>query len=74
MFSTILIRYGYGSGGSILQRYEWASQPPVFVMLLPGLASDLPWDAPVSSLSGGQRRRVALAALLIQEWGCAHAG
>ncbi|THD33022.1 MAG: ABC-F family ATP-binding cassette domain-containing protein, partial [Rothia mucilaginosa] len=36
--------------------------------VISGLVSDLPWDAPVSSLSGGQRRRVALASLLAQEW------
>ena len=47
--------------------YEWASQPRIRDVIA-GLVSDLPWDAPVSSLSGGQRRRVALAALLIQEW------
>ncbi|VEI22458.1 Uncharacterized ABC transporter ATP-binding protein YjjK [Rothia aeria] len=47
--------------------YEWASQPRIRDVIA-GLVSDLPWDASVSSLSGGQRRRVALAALLIQEW------
>jgi ATPase subunit of ABC transporter with duplicated ATPase domains len=33
-----------------------------------GLLADIPWDAPVSALSGGQRRRVSLAALLAGEW------
>jgi ATP-binding cassette subfamily F protein uup len=33
-----------------------------------GLLSDIPWDAPLTVLSGGQRRRVALAALLAGEW------
>jgi ABC transport system ATP-binding/permease protein len=33
-----------------------------------GLLDDIPWDAPVAVLSGGQRRRVALAALLAGEW------
>src|ERR1700742_2067918 len=33
-----------------------------------GLLADIPWDAPVPVLSGGQRRRVALAALLAGEW------
>ena len=47
--------------------YEWASQPRIRDVIS-GLVSDLPWDAPVSSLSGGQRRRVALASLLAQEW------
>ncbi len=47
--------------------YEWASQPRIRDVIA-GLVSDLPWDAPVSSLSGGQRRRVALAALLVPDW------
>jgi ATPase subunit of ABC transporter with duplicated ATPase domains len=33
-----------------------------------GLVSDIDWQMPVSSLSGGQRRRVQLAALLIGDW------
>ncbi len=33
-----------------------------------GLVSDIPWDATVATLSGGQRRRVQLAALLMGEW------
>src|ERR1700733_13499372 len=33
-----------------------------------GLLADIPWDAPLTVLSGGQRRRVALAALLAGEW------
>jgi ATP-binding cassette subfamily F protein uup len=33
-----------------------------------GLLADIPWDSPVTVLSGGQRRRVALAALLAGEW------
>jgi ABC transport system ATP-binding/permease protein len=33
-----------------------------------GLVSDIAWDATVSTLSGGQRRRVQLARLLIGEW------
>ncbi|MGH3280492.1 MAG: ABC-F family ATP-binding cassette domain-containing protein [Trebonia sp.] len=32
------------------------------------LLADVPWDAPVTVLSGGQRRRVALAGLLAGEW------
>nr|BFF20391.1 ABC-F family ATP-binding cassette domain-containing protein [Promicromonospora thailandica] len=32
-----------------------------------GLLADLAWDAPVAKLSGGQRRRVALAALLVRD-------
>ena len=33
-----------------------------------GLRSDIPWDAQVGTLSGGQRRRVDLARLLIGDW------
>ena len=33
-----------------------------------GLLGDVPWDAQVATLSGGQRRRVELAALLAGEW------
>src|SRR3984957_18997146 len=33
-----------------------------------GLLDGIPWDAPVTVLSGGQRRRVALAGLLAGEW------
>ncbi len=33
-----------------------------------GLLADVPWDAQVATLSGGQRRRVELAALLARDW------
>ncbi|MFF1877802.1 ABC-F family ATP-binding cassette domain-containing protein [Leifsonia sp. NPDC058230] len=35
--------------------------------VLGGLVADIRWDATVADLSGGQRRRVALAALLVQD-------
>ena len=47
--------------------YEWASNPQVRDVIS-GLVSDLDWEAPVSALSGGQRRRVALASLLAGDW------
>ncbi|MEW1963301.1 ABC-F family ATP-binding cassette domain-containing protein [Microbacterium sp. NPDC077644] len=47
--------------------YEWAGDPRVRDVIQ-GLLADLSWDAPVAGLSGGQRRRVALAALLVKEW------
>lgn len=47
--------------------YEWASDSKVRDVIS-GLVSDLDWDASVSSLSGGQRRRVALASLLAGDW------
>lgn len=36
--------------------------------VIAGLVSGLDWAGPVGLLSGGQRRRVALAALLVGEW------
>ncbi|MGV3246371.1 ABC-F family ATP-binding cassette domain-containing protein [Rothia sp. 11254D007CT] len=50
-----------------MPEYEWASDSMIRDVIS-GLVSDLDWDAPVSSLSGGQRRRVALAALLVGDW------
>lgn len=47
--------------------HEWAGDARVRDVVA-GLVADLDWNAPVSSLSGGQRRRVQLAALLIGDW------
>lgn len=47
--------------------YEWASDPKIRDVFA-GLISDLDWHQTVGSLSGGQRRRVALAALLAAEY------
>ncbi len=47
--------------------HEWAGDARVRDVI-GGLVADLPWDAPVGTLSGGQRRRVALAALLVGDW------
>lgn len=44
--------------------YEWASSPRVRE-ILSGLIPDVPWEGAVGTLSGGQRRRVDLARLLI---------
>ena len=44
--------------------YEWAASPRVR-QILDGLISDVPWEGLVGALSGGQRRRVDLARLLI---------
>jgi ATP-binding cassette subfamily F protein uup len=46
------------------QDYEWAGDAKVRDVIA-GLVSDIPWDATVGTLSGGQRRRVALARLLV---------
>jgi len=47
--------------------HEWAGNPRVRDVV-DGLVSDIDWQAPVSTLSGGQRRRVQLAVLLIGDW------
>ena len=47
--------------------YEWASRPEVR-SIVSELLGDVPWDARVGALSGGQRRRVDLARLLIGSW------
>jgi ATPase subunit of ABC transporter with duplicated ATPase domains len=46
--------------------HEWAGDARVRDVLA-GLVADLPWDGVVGDLSGGERRRVALAALLVGE-------
>jgi len=48
--------------------HQWAGDARVRDVV-GGLVSDIDWDAPVGTLSGGQRRRVQLAHLLIGEWG-----
>ncbi|MGD9606887.1 MAG: ABC-F family ATP-binding cassette domain-containing protein, partial [Leucobacter sp.] len=47
--------------------HEWAGDPKVRDVIA-GLVSDLAWDAPIGTLSGGQRRRVALAVLLVSDF------
>ncbi|KHE74486.1 ABC transporter ATPase [Kocuria marina] len=47
--------------------YVWAADPKVRDVIS-GLVSDVDWDTPVGQLSGGQRRRVALASLLTGDW------
>ncbi|KAF2414471.1 ABC transporter ATP-binding protein [Microbacterium sp. B35-04] len=44
--------------------HEWAGDPRARDVIA-GLLGDLPWDGPVAGLSGGQRRRVSLATLLV---------
>jgi ATP-binding cassette subfamily F protein uup len=47
--------------------HQWARNARIRDVV-DGLVSDIDWDATVSTLSGGQRRRVQLAQLLIGEW------
>ncbi|MFK4806950.1 ABC-F family ATP-binding cassette domain-containing protein [Microbacterium sp. ZW CA_36] len=44
--------------------HEWAGGARARDVIA-GLLGDLPWDGPVAGLSGGQRRRVSLATLLV---------
>ena len=46
--------------------HEWAGDARVRDILT-GLLSDVPWDGRIGELSGGQRRRVALAQVLVGE-------
>ncbi|MDF2491809.1 MAG: ettA 2, partial [Microbacterium sp.] len=47
--------------------HEWAGQARIRD-ILSGLVGDLDWNAALGTLSGGQRRRVALAQLLAGDW------
>ncbi len=47
--------------------YEWAGSARVREILA-HLVGDIAWDAQVGTLSGGQRRRVDLARVLIGDW------
>jgi ABC transport system ATP-binding/permease protein len=47
--------------------HEWAGDARVRDVI-EGLVGGIPWSATVGELSGGQRRRVALAALLVGDW------
>lgn len=50
-----------------IEEHVWAGNP-VIRDVLAGLVSDIPWEGRVGELSGGQQRRVALAALLAGDW------
>lgn len=50
-----------------MPEYEWAADAGIRDILA-GLVSDLDWNAQIKTLSGGQRRRVDLARLLIGRW------
>ena len=46
--------------------YEWASDASVR-QIIDGLIGNIAWDVPVGTLSGGQRRRVDLARVLVAD-------
>ncbi len=47
--------------------HEWAADPKIR-SIIDALIGDVDWDARIGTLSGGQRRRVDLARLLIGDW------
>lgn len=49
------------------EAHEWAGSQRVRDVIT-GLLSDVPWGARIGDLSGGQSRRVSLAALLVKDW------
>ena len=49
-----------------IPEYEWASDANIR-QIIDGLLGDMAWDAEVGALSGGQRRRVDLARVLIAD-------
>ncbi|MGO1348838.1 MAG: ABC-F family ATP-binding cassette domain-containing protein [Brevibacterium aurantiacum] len=57
---------GYSVVGD-MDDHEWARDAKARDIIA-CLIADLDWHATIGSLSGGQRRRVALAALLIGDW------
>ena len=50
-----------------MPEYEWASNPAIRE-IVSALLSDIAWETLVQELSGGQRRRVDLARVLIGSW------
>ena len=50
-----------------IEEHVWAGDSRVRDVIA-GLLADVPWNAQIASLSGGQRRRVGLAALLVGDW------
>jgi ABC transport system ATP-binding/permease protein len=50
-----------------IEEHVWAGDARVRDVI-GGLLADVPWNGRVGELSGGQRRRVGLAALLIGDW------
>ncbi|MBA9082036.1 ATPase subunit of ABC transporter with duplicated ATPase domains [Micrococcus aloeverae] len=50
-----------------MPEHEWAGNARTRDVIA-GLLTDLSWDAVIGSLSGGQRRRVQLAQLLVGDW------
>src|SRR5215207_6066147 len=50
-----------------IEEHVWAGDARVRDVIA-GLLGDVPWNAQIASLSGGQRRRVGLASILVGDW------
>ena len=50
-----------------LPEYEWASDARIR-SIIAGIVADIPWEKTIRTLSGGQRRRVDLARLLVGDY------
>ena len=50
-----------------MAEYQWASDPKIRDVI-DGLISDIDFESTMNTLSGGQRRRVNLAKLLVGDW------
>ncbi|MBQ1449875.1 MAG: ABC-F family ATP-binding cassette domain-containing protein, partial [Eggerthellaceae bacterium] len=50
-----------------LPEYEWASSARIRGIIA-GIVGDIDWQVSIGTLSGGQRRRVDLARLLVGDW------
>lgn len=50
-----------------IEEHVWAGDAKVRDVIA-GLLGDVPWHGQIANLSGGQRRRVGLAALLVGDW------
>lgn len=50
-----------------MAEHEWAGDARIR-QIIAGIVGDIPWDALVGNLSGGQRRRVDLARLLVGDY------
>ncbi|MEO7006544.1 MAG: ABC-F family ATP-binding cassette domain-containing protein [Terrimesophilobacter sp.] len=50
-----------------IAEHVWASDPKIRDVLA-GLVGDIAWESTIGELSGGQRRRVALARVLVGDW------
>lgn len=65
--SVVLAGLAEDSSGGVLAEHEWAADPRIRSVLDGIGIAALGLDTPVAELSGGERRRVALAAALVRD-------